>query len=40
MKSVRKFSEVVENLSKMSKEEVLAGCTEIEILEEIADDEK
>lgn len=40
VKSVRKLYNVVENLSKMSKEEVLAGCAEIETLEEVADDEK
>ncbi len=40
VKTVKKLYEVVEGLNKKSKEEVLAGCSEIETLEEVADDEK
>lgn len=40
VKSVKKLYEVVEGLNRKSKEEVLAGCSEIETLEEVADDEK
>jgi predicted phosphate transport protein (TIGR00153 family) len=40
LKATRKLYEVVEGLTKKSKEEVFSGCSEIETLEEIADDEK
>lgn len=40
LKATKKLYQVVENLTKMSKEDVLAGCSEIETLEEVADDEK
>ncbi len=40
LKAVEKLYSVVEKLSSSPKEEVLAGCAEIETLEEVADDEK
>jgi predicted phosphate transport protein (TIGR00153 family) len=39
-KATKKLYEVVESLTKKSKEEVFSGCSEIETLEEVADDEK
>lgn len=40
LKATKKLYQVVESLAKTSKEDVLAGCAEIETLEEVADDEK